>query len=237
MVREILRQVLFFLFRILTRLEVVGEENIPVSGGCLLAANHLSRLDAPLIFSLLKRKDSTGLIADKYKTYPVFRWIIEGAQGIWLDRDNPDFGALRMAVKYLRGGMIIGIAPEGTRSSTGSLMHPKPGVAFLAAKANVPIVPVAIIGTEKTIGAMLRLRRSPVRVEFGASFLLPHPGKERGRDKDAALNQAADEIMCQIAKLLPAKYWGVYAEHPRLFELLDSTGIRKETSERSLIHD
>jgi hypothetical protein len=84
---------------------------------------------------------------------------------------------------------------------------------------------------------MLRLRRSPVRVEFGASFLLPEQGKERGRDKDAALNQAADEIMCQIAKLLPAKYWGVYAEHPRLFALLDSTGIRKETSERSLIHD
>jgi 1-acyl-sn-glycerol-3-phosphate acyltransferase len=173
MVREMLRQVLIFLFRTLTRLEVIGEENIPVSGGCLLASNHLSRLDPPLVFALLKRKDSTGLIADKYKEYPLFRWIIEGAQGIWLDRENPDIGALRAALKYLRTGGMIGIAPEGTRSPTGGLIPPKPGVAFLAVKANVPIVPIAIIGTEKTVQALIRFRRSPVRVIFCRPFSLP----------------------------------------------------------------
>ena len=217
MVREILRRVILFLFRTLTRLEVVGEENIPASGGCLLATNHLSRLDAPLLFSLLQRKDSTGLIANKYKRYPFFRWIVEGAKGIWLDRDNPDFAALRAALKYLRTGGMIGIAPEGTRSPTGSLVQPKPGVAFLAAKANVPIVPVAVIGTEKGFRSLWRLRRPPIRVEYGVPFLLP---KQPGNDRDAALNQAADEIMCQIARLLPSEYWGVYAEHPRLQELL-----------------
>ncbi len=225
MVREILRRVLLFLFRILTRLEVVGEENIPECGGCLLASNHLSRLDAPLVFALLKRKDSTGLIADKYKNYPIFKWVIEGAEGIWLDRDHPDFGALRAAVKYMRAGGLIGLAPEGTRSTTGGLIQPKPGVAFLAAKANVPIVPVAIRGTEKTIQGFKQFRRLPVRVEFGAPFSLSEgQTKDRSQDKDAVLKEAADEIMCQIAKLLPANYWGVYEGHPRLFELLNANG-------------
>jgi 1-acyl-sn-glycerol-3-phosphate acyltransferase len=217
MVREWLRQVLFFLFHTLTRLEIVGEENIPASGGCLLALNHLSRLDAPLIFSLLKRKDSTGLVADKYKKYPIFNWIVKTAQGIWLDRDNPDFGALRAAVKFLRAGGVIGIAPEGTRSSTQSLMPAKVGVAFLAVKANVPIVPIALMGTETAIHNLMRLRRSPIRVQFGTPFLLSMPAK---KDKDAALNEAADEIMCQIARYLTPPYWGVYADHPRLKELL-----------------
>ncbi|HNB51413.1 MAG TPA: lysophospholipid acyltransferase family protein [Anaerolineales bacterium] len=221
MVRDRLRQVLFFLFRTLTRLEIVGEENIPESGGCLLALNHLSRLDAPLVFSILKRKDSTGLVADKYKNYPIFNWIVETAQGIWLDRDNPDFGALRAAVKFLRAGGVIGIAPEGTRSSTQSLMQPKAGVAFLAVKANVPIVPIAIMGTEKTIHNLLRLRRSPIRIQFGQPFTLSLPAK---KEKDAALNEAADEIMCQIARYLMPPYWGVYADHPRLQALLAENG-------------
>lgn len=221
MVRDRLRQVLFFLFRTLTRLEIVGEENIPESGGCLLALNHLSRLDAPLVFSILKRKDSTGLVADKYKNYPIFNWIVETAQGIWLDRDNPDFGALRAAVKFLRAGGVIGIAPEGTRSSTQSLMQPKAGVAFLAVKANVPIVPIAIMGTEKTIHNLLRLRRSPIRIQFGQPFTLSLPAK---KEKDAALNEAADEIMCQIGRYLMPPYWGVYADHPRLQALLVENG-------------
>lgn len=223
MVRDTLRLALHFLFRTLTRLEVVGEENIPTSGGCLLALNHLSRLDAPLVFAILKRKDSTGLVADKYKNYPIFNWVVETAQGIWLDRDNPDFGALRAAVKFLRAGGVIGIAPEGTRSNTQSLMAPKPGVAFLAVKANVPIVPIAISGTEKTMHEMVRFRRSRIRVEFGKPFELAIPSR-KDKDKDAALNQAADEIMCQIARYLAPQYWGVYTDHPRLKELLAENG-------------
>ena len=116
-------------------------------------------------------------------------------------------------------------------------MHPKPGVAFLAAKANVPIVPVAVTGTENTMQSLSRLRRSPVRVEFGEPFVLyPAPpsemqSKERAKDKDAALNQAADEIMCQIGRLLPAAYRGVYADHPRLKELLCSNGNAEGTED------
>ena len=221
MIREVLRLVLQFLFRVLTRVEVAGLQNIPKTGGCIVAMNHLSRLDAPLVFSFLTRKDSTGLIADKYKHHPLFRWIVEGAWGIWLDRDNPDYGALRAAVRYLRAGGVLGIAPEGTRSQTGSLMASKPGVAFLATKANVPIVPAAIVGTEVTMRELVRLRRSPVRLEFGVQFLLLEGNT---KNREVALQQAADEIMCQIACLLPPSYRGVYAEHPRVLELLQMNG-------------
>ena len=97
-------------------------------------------------------------------------------------------------------------------------MQPKPGVAFLAAKANVPIVPVAITGTERTMQDLIRFRRSPIRVEFGEPFML---SVNREKDRDASLSQAADEIMCQIARLLPDKYRGVYSDHSRLQELLN----------------
>ena len=232
---DALRACLEFLFRILTRVEVVGVSNIPERGGCLLALNHLSRLDAPLVFAFLTRRDSTGLVANKYKQNFFFRWVVEKADGIWLDRDNPDYGALRAAVKVLREGRALGIAPEGTRSTTGSLMEPKPGVAFLAVKANVPIVPIAITGTENTMRDLLRFHRSPVRIEFGPPFTLKNGSSEtdqekgqlsserRSSERDASLQKAADEIMCQIAHLLPEKYWGVYADHPRLFELLHSS--------------
>lgn len=221
--RELLRRVLYVLLRLFTRVEVVGLEHIPQTGGCLLAVNHLSRLDAPLVFAHLRRRDSTGLVANKYRSNWFFRWIVEWAQGIWLDRENPDYGALRAAIRYLRKGGVIGIAPEGTRSPTGGLMRPKAGVAFLAVKANVPIVPVAITGTEKAFRELLRLRRARVRMVFGEPYRLA-----LANGQETAWEAAADEIMCRIASLLPEAYHGVYAGHPRLLELLNMNGHHRE---------
>ncbi len=211
--RKWLKSTLSFLFRTLTRLEVKGLENLPDEGGCILAVNHLSILDPPLVFSLLARDDAIAMIAKKYQRNPFFRWIIDCTQAIWVDREKPDYRALRTAVRYLRQGGMIGIAPEGTRSATGALMRPKPGVAYLAAKADVPIVPVAISGTENAIRMWFRLRRPAIRVEFGKPFTLPPLERT---DREASLRRNTDEIMCQIARLLPPSYRGVYANHPRL---------------------
>jgi 1-acyl-sn-glycerol-3-phosphate acyltransferase len=93
------------------------------------------------------------------------------------------------------------------------------GVAFLAYKSGYPIVPVALTGTEdRLIGANLkRLRRSKIVVRAGAAFRIEIPP---GGNRDEGLRQGTDEIMCRIAALLPEKYRGVYAAHPRLKELL-----------------
>lgn len=97
------------------RVEYIHPEYIPASGGCIIATNHLSRLDIPILFVAPGRMDITALAADKYKHYPIFNWMLNTAKAVWIDRENADFGAMRAAVEYLKRGVALGIAPEGTR--------------------------------------------------------------------------------------------------------------------------
>jgi 1-acyl-sn-glycerol-3-phosphate acyltransferase len=217
MMREFLRITFALLFRVITRLRVQGFENIPFEGGCLLTMNHLGIVDAPILLGLIKRRDFTGLVAKKHQKTPGVNWIVNNAKGIWIDRDGLDMAAIKACQAYLVEGGMLGIAPEGTRSDDHQLIEPKPGVAFLAAKANVPIVPVAIWGTEDSLGKILRLARPEVNIRVGEAFYTPPLDR---KDRDASLQRNTDEIMCQIAAMLPPKYRGVYANHPRLKELL-----------------
>jgi 1-acyl-sn-glycerol-3-phosphate acyltransferase len=228
MLRKFLHSLVRFLFGTLAHLRVEGLENIPLKGGCILASNHLSRLDPPLVFAIVDREDVTALVADKYQKNPFFHLLIKSVNGIWLNREQADFQALRVARDFLQGGGVLGIAPEGTRSKTGGLIPAKTGVAFLAAKAGVPIVPVAIWGTESAIRRLLSFRRPTIRVRFGKPFTLPSLARQ---DRNRSLQQNTDEIMERIAALLPPAYRGVYAEHPRLQELLSS---REPENERAV---
>ncbi len=212
-----LRAIFRFLFRLLTRVEVIGLGKVPLSGGCILATNHLSRLDPPLLFMLIERDDLTALVADKYQKYPFIPWLVNTLKGIWIHREEADFGALKDALRYLQQGGLLGIAPEGTRSRSRGLLPGKPGVAYLADKASVPVVPVAISGTEGAIFKLLTLRRPKIRVVFGDPIYFPPLERER---RDEMLQHHTDEILCRIAALLPAEYRGVYADHPRLREIL-----------------
>lgn len=212
-----LRSIFRFLFRLLTRIEVVGLEKVPLSGGCILATNHLSRLDPPLLFMLIERNDLTALVADKYKKYPFIPWLVNTLKGIWIHREDADFRALKDARRYLQQGGLLGIAPEGTRSRTKGLLPGKPGVAYLADKAGVPVIPVAISGTEGAIFKIFTLRRPKIRVAFGDPIQLPPLDREQ---REEMLQRNTDEILCHIAALLPPEYRGVYADHPRLKEIL-----------------
>lgn len=220
--RRTLRSLFNFLFQTLSKVEVIGLENVPPKGGYIVAINHLSRLDPPLAFALIERDDLTAIVADKYKRNLVIDPIVKILNGIWIDRDDTDFHAIREARKYLKAGWILGIAPEGTRSTTGVLLPAKTGVAYLADKANTKIIPAAIYGTENAIRQLFRLRRPHIHIQFGEPFLLPKV-KRASRAED--LEQNTDEIMCQIAVKLPPSYRGTYADHPRLHELLESQEV------------
>lgn len=221
MVRRILLVFLRSLFRLLyfllTRVRVEGLENLPASGGYIVAANHLSVLEVPLIYCLLNRDDVTGLVAKKHQKTALFRWIVDTVGGIWLNREETDTRALRTARDHLRNGGVLGISPEGTRSPTGSLMPAKAGVAFLADQADVPIVPVAVTGTWKATRKILMLQRPILRVRFGQPFRLPPLDRA---ERESGLRKNTDEIMSRIAALLPPEYRGVYHGHPRVKELL-----------------
>ncbi len=215
--RRELQSIARLLFKLFFRVTVTGMEALPPHGGYLLAVNHLSRLDPPLVFALLDRDEVTALVADKYQKYPFFRWVVETVNGIWISRGEADRSALRQARDFLKGGGVLGIAPEGTRSHTGALIRAKTGTAYLADKAGVPVIPVAISGTEGAIWPALFLQRPRLHVQIGAPVELL-PLEREGRE--TTLQRNTDEIMCRIAAMLPERYWGVYVHHPRLKELL-----------------
>ena len=201
-------------------IEMIGYENLPVEGGFVIASNHLGRLDSALSFFVFKRDDIIMPIAEKYEHHPLFGALGRAVDGIWLDRYNPDIHALREMMKRMKQGQVLIIAPEGTRSKTEALQDGKPGVVFLASRAGVPIVPVAIYGTEDRVvlDNLKHFRRSRIVGRAGVPFTLsPIRG---GQDREKVLREQTDELMCRIAVLLPERYHGVYAQHPRLKELL-----------------
>ena len=212
-----MRRIFNLLFALLTRREVNGLENLPPDGPYILASNHLSRLDLPLVYGLIGDRRIAGWAAEKYSRHLFFGALLRIGGGIFIRRGEVDRGALQAAVEWLRAGRIFGMAPEGTRSSTGTLMRAKTGAAYLANETGVPVVPVAVTGTERALRTLLRMRRPRVSVRFGKPFHLPPIS---GEDRTVALRRNTDEIMCQIAAMLPPTYRGVYADHPRLTELL-----------------
>ena len=143
MKREQLQNLVRFLIKTLTRTEFIDLENIPASGGVIIAINHINYLDTPVIFVNPRRTDITALVTTKYQHNLFMKWFCENAHGIWINRDIADFTAIRKASKVLADGWALGIAPEGTRSKTASLQEGKPGTVMLAAKTRMPIVPWA----------------------------------------------------------------------------------------------
>jgi 1-acyl-sn-glycerol-3-phosphate acyltransferase len=228
MKRKLLYKFTTFLFRFLSQLTVNGIENIPKQGPAILAVNHLGIIDAPLIFALIPRTDLTALVAKKHLKNPILRIIVNIVGGIWINRDEADSHAVRAAREHLSKGGLLGIAPEGTRSSNGKLNTAKTGVVYLADKARVPMIPIAISGTYNGLKQLLTLHRPSILVRIGKPIeITPIERKHRASD----LQYYTDEIMCQIAAMLPADQRGAYTDHPRTIELLEkSTLIPTEQS-------
>lgn len=214
-----LRSVVRFLMKVIADVEVHGLEKMP-DGNFIAAANHLGRLDTATMMCVIDREDIIMPVAEKYKDHLLFGAIGRAANAIWLNRFEADYSALREILARMEKGGMLAIAPEGTRSKTEALQEGKMGVAFLASKSGYPIVPVALTGTEDRaiLENLKRFRRSKIVVRGGEAFKIEIP---KGRGREQALRVATDEIMCRIGVLLPEKYRGVYADHPRLKELLD----------------
>ncbi len=129
--------------------------------------------------------------------------------GIPIDREIADFTAFRAAQEALREGKILAVAPEGTRTRDGHLIQAKPGVAMLAMKAGVPILPIVYYGHEDYSANLKKLKRTPMAIKVGEPFRLELNGHNRGKD---ILQEVADEIMIEIARLLPEEYRGYYTD-------------------------
>jgi len=213
-----LRSIIRLLMKLIADIEVNGIEKLP-TGNVIVAANHLGRLDTAALLCILDREDIIMPVAEKYKNHPLWGAIGRAANAVWLNRFEADYSAFRQILDRMKKGGLLVIAPEGTRSKTEALQEAKMGVAFLASKSGYPVLPVAVTGTEDRliVENLKRFRRSKITATAAELMYIDIP---KGSGREEAMRQATDEIMCQIAALLPEKYRGVYAEHPRLKELL-----------------
>jgi len=184
------------LFRLVFRCRVEGRENIPRSGGVIVAANHVSNFDPPLAATFLPRH-VYFMAKEELFQVPVFGFVIRALHAFPVRRGASDRAAIRTALEILKSGHCLGLFPEGTRSKDGRLQKPEPGFALIAAKAGVPVVPTAVAGTGDIFANGHFLPRLTVRygkpIYFGAET----------KDK-AALHAFAAKTMAEIQKMLPA---------------------------------
>lgn len=208
------------LLEAILNLEFLNLDEAPREGALIVAGNHLGVLDALLVYYVVDRRDYIVMLAEYHSQYAYRRWLAKIVGAIFVDRFQADFAALREVLRRLNEGGVLIIAPEGTRSKTGGLLPGQPGTAYLAAKTGVPVLPVSIVGSEDRLilSNLKRLKRTPVKVNFGEPITF-QPVSRQGREE--TLQGYTLEIMCQIAALLPVEYRGVYADHPRLKEILD----------------
>jgi 1-acyl-sn-glycerol-3-phosphate acyltransferase len=214
----IFRFILRLILNLIAQIEMIGFDNLPTSQGFVIAANHIGRLDAALAYYVLDRPDIIMVVAEKYEKYAFFRWLVRITNGMFIDRYNADIKAIRETLRRLQQGQILTITPEGTRSKSGNLIQAKPGGIYLAWKAGVPILPVALTGTEDAIvkDRLKHFKRLNIKAVAGKAFILPPID---GKDRDAAMQEYTDEVMYRIAALLPLERRGFYADDPRPKEM------------------
>jgi 1-acyl-sn-glycerol-3-phosphate acyltransferase len=128
---------------------------------------------------------------------------------IFVARGEADREALGKALAVLRAGQSLTVAPEGTRRRTGGLLPGKNGPVYLASRGPAPIVPVVVWGQETAMGTLRRLRRPDVHVRIGPPISLP---PEAGRARSEALSEYTDELMLEMARMLPPAYRGYYRD-------------------------
>lgn len=207
------RKVVVPLLRLLIGMRIEGLEHVPRRGGALVVANHLHNADPILLIAAFPRpvffmakKEVWGV--------PIARFFAELSGAFPVDRGAPDRAALRHAELEIADGWLVGLFPEGTRSTTGGLKEVYSGVALIAMRTGAPIIPTAIYGTEVLPfnGQKGRRRgrgRPQVRVRMGKPFHLP-PRQEGERRR--SLDELTDLMMIEVAKLLPPQYRGIYAD-------------------------
>ena len=200
-----------------TRVTVEGLENVPQSGPLLIICNHCSNADGMLLLAYVVPalgRPMGWLGKAEALRWPLFGWGMRQNGVFGVRRGSGDLEAFRLAKSVLDAGGVLTIFPEGTRSPSGAMQEAKEGASVLAVRSGAPILPIAIVGSQRFWAKGKRLphlgRRMTVRV--GEAFTLSMP---KGGDRHESLRLATIELMGHIAVLLPPEQRGVYGEATR----------------------
>jgi len=210
-IRPFLKALFRGIFRTLARVKITGRENIPSGQPYVVAINHVSIFDPPFVAAFWPEgleiigaidvfgKPGQGQVLKLYGVIPVHR-------------GDYDRSLLTKIVAILRSGIPLLIAPEGGRSHAPGMQRAKPGIAYIVEKAEVPVLPVALVGTTEDFWQRARRgKKPPLEMRIGQPITLPSI-TAIGSEKRTARQRNADLVMSYLAGLLPEEYRGVYAE-------------------------
>jgi len=198
-----------FLLLCLCRIRGGELKKVPLEGPFIIVTNHINFLEVPLLYLFMLPRRVIGLVKAETWHNPLLQGLAELWEAIPLHRNKVDGKAFRRAVKMLKGGRIVIIAPEGTRSKNGRLQRGYPGVVLLALKSGSPLLPVVHYGGENFWSNLRALRRTDFIFRVGRPFRLEPEGR---RVNQRMRRKMTDEIMFQLAALLPKSHRGVYAD-------------------------
>jgi 1-acyl-sn-glycerol-3-phosphate acyltransferase len=227
--RAWLKQFFRMILRLTVDFEVDGTDHVPRTGPFLLVMNHLGLLDGPMVVATMPR--SLEAVVDyQMLDVPVAGNILRWYGIVPVKRDQFDRNVLRQALSLLQSGRPVGISPEAGISGSGALREARNGAAYLALRADVPVLPAGITGTETLHGmwdavtekvsfrgleqlAFWRRNRPRMHVHlrYGRPFDLGWAGQS-WQQRRQAIEAASDEIMTRIAALLPESYRGAYSD-------------------------
>jgi len=191
---------------IIAQIHLEGREHIPQAGAFIVASNHLSWIDVPLIPAYFSRP--VVYMAKDETFHGRLAWLVRFMGAFPVKRGEADRQALRAADEQLKQGHILIIFPEGTRSKTHTLAAPHAGLGMIALRSDAPIVPVAVWGTEK----VLKTFRPRVNVIYGEPMTFKPKGPKITRED---IDSVTQQVMQQIASTLPPAYRGIYGDLPQ----------------------
>lgn len=208
--RRVARRFLNWLVRLVVWLfadvRITGLENIPAKGPLLVVSNHLG--DADTFIGMALSPVQVEIVAKiELHEIPLLGALMNAYGVIWIHRGQADRRAIRVIQDALAEGRIVALAPEGRESVTGELEEGTEGAAYLAIKANVPILPITFTGTRnaEVYSNLKRLHRSRVSATIGPVFQLPRDDNWR-----QSIKQGTQIIMNTLARQLPNEFQGVY---------------------------
>ncbi len=195
------------LFATYFRWRVYHPERVPMTGPVVLASNHQSFLDPPLVGSGVKR-DINYMARQSLFTHPIAAWALHAVNAVPVDRDGGGAAGLKAILDRLKSGGGIVLFPEGTRSKDGNLQPARSGIGLVVAKSTAPVVPIRVFGTFDAQWKRIKLLRPPrIAIKYGRPLLFE---KLRAEAKDCSkirlkeiYQEIADEIMAEIAKMKP----------------------------------